>query len=106
MRSTVCGVPLSTPTPESSRSWHHRCAQEVVVVRSSTVFPQSDSLKLDSVVLKTKSVVFKTRGSLKPDSVVLKTKSVSFRTRVPLKPDSVIPKTPVNICVYFGFKRH
>ena len=67
------------------------------MVRSSTVFPQSDSLKLDSVVLKTKSIVFKTRGSLKPDSVVLKTKSVSFRTRVPLKPDSVIPKTPVNI---------
>ena len=74
--------------------------REVVVVRSSTVFPKSDSLKLDSVVLKTKSVVFKTRGSLKPDSVVLKTKSVSFRTRVPLKPDSVIPKTLLNRCLW------
>ena len=37
--------------------------------------------------------------SLKPDSVVLKTKSVSFRTRVPLKPDSVIPKTLLNRCL-------
>ena len=36
--------------------------------------------------------------SLKPDSVVLKTKSVSFRTRVPLKPDSVIPKTLLIRC--------
>ena len=66
--------------------------RDVVVVRSSTLFPQSDSLKLDSLV-------FKTRGSLKLDSLVLKTNSLSFRTHVPLKPDSAIPKTPVNISV-------
>ena len=40
--------------------------------------------------------------SLKLDSVVLKTKSVSFRTHMPLKPDSIIPKTLLNRCRFLS----
>ena len=65
----------------------------LVVVRSSVVFPESDSLKLHSLILKTKSLGPKTRVSLKQDSLTLKTKPRSLRTRESLKQDSIILKT-------------
>ena len=77
------------------------CRNTVQAKVLNCIGSQSDSLKLDSVVLKTKSVVFKTRGSLKPDSVIPKTpvNRCLFRTRVSLEPDEIIPKSVANRCL-------
>ena len=76
----VCDVSITLRMVSIGFEAHHQLHTIIKwIVWSSTIFPQSDSLKLDSLVFKTKSL--------------------SFRTRVPLKPDSIIPKTPVNISV-------
>ena len=86
-RSLKC-APVSNRLPA--------CKNTVQAKLLNCIGSQSDSLKLDSLVLKTKSLVFKTRRLLILDSLILKTNSLSFRTRMPLKPDSIIPKTLLN----------
>ena len=46
---------------------------EVVVVRSNSIFPQAESLKQHSLVLKTKPLVIRARAQLQLHSLVLKT---------------------------------